>query len=335
MKIRLLISTILLAIVFLSCEKKKEPLTQQPQQAAPEEVLNIASFNVQFLGSFKKRDDNALASILKDYDIVVIQELVAPPIEGTYPDGSAYSSDVEAKEFFDAMDALGFHYLLSEEDTGTSDNIHTKSTSTEWFVTFFKPDMVMEAVDLPGGFLADDRSNNPDYERVPYAFPFRSANGGIDFVLISVHLQPGDKTEEEQRRKHELATIAAWVDDHDQSEKDFIILGDMNIYSKEELADVTPAGFLSLNDECRVTNTLQTEGGGRPYDHVMIRPDFTGTEIDAQYDLVVIDLVAAMRPYWQSTDPYPGDPYDHNLFKQYYSDHHPVAFRLVGRGDDD
>ena len=34
-------------------------------------------------------------------------------------------------------------------------------------------------------------------------------------------------------------------------------------------------------------------------------------------------------------EPYPGDPYVHNTFKQYYSDHHPVVFRLAGTGVDD
>ena len=109
----------------------------------------------------------------------------------------------------------------------------------------------------------------------------------------------------------------------------------MNIYSKEELADVTPLGYLSLNDECRITNTLATEGGGKPYDHVMYNTAFSANEIDVVYDLIVIDLVETMRSFWTSTDPYPGDPYDHNLFKQYYSDHHPVVFKMIAGDKDD
>ena len=34
------------------------------------------------------------------------------------------------------------------------------------------------------------------------------------------------------------------------------------------------------------------------------------------------------------TGVYPGDPYDHNLFRQYYSDHHPVIFRMEYGGVD-
>jgi len=67
------------------------------------EPLEVCSFNIQFLGHFKNRDDAALANLVKDYDIIVIQELVAPPENGTYPDGSSYNSDVQSKSFFDEM----------------------------------------------------------------------------------------------------------------------------------------------------------------------------------------------------------------------------------------
>lgn len=298
------------------------------------DTLEICSFNIQFLGSFKKRDDQALADIVKNYDIVVIQELVASPYDGTYPDGSAYTGDAEAAEFFDAMQGHGFSYLLSEEDTGTGDKNHLKSTATEWFVAFYKPHIVSTAVDVPHGFLAKDRSNNDDYERVPYAFPFRSANNTLDFVLISVHLQPGNRPAERERRAHELATISGWIQENSTVEKDFIILGDMNIYDADELAEITPQGFISLNDECRTTNTLSVSGRGEPYDHVMFNPRFS-SEVDQAFDFYVINLVAAMQPYWISDSPYPGDPYDHNLFRQTYSDHFPVVFHLITPAQDD
>jgi len=109
----------------------------------------------------------------------------------------------------------------------------------------------------------------------------------------------------------------------------------MNIYSAEELTAVTPAGFLSLNDECRLTNSLSTDPAkGKPYDHVMYHTANT-VEIDVNYDLTVVNLIDVMQPYWLSSDAYPGDPYDHNLFKQYYSDHFPVVFRIIVPHQDD
>lgn len=301
------------------------------------DTITICSFNIQFLGHFKDRDDAALADLIKDYDIVVVQEMVAPPVDGIYPDTSPFSTDVESAEFLSEMEILGFSYILSDEDTGPGEENHKNTSSTEWWIAFYKPDEVLPDSSLPHGFLADDRTDHPDYDRVPYAFAFRNPEETIDFVLISVHLHPNKSGEE--RRKHELAAIADWIIRADSIEKDFIILGDMNIQDQEELLAVTPQRYISLNDECSRTNTLindNADQGARPYDHVMYNPDFTSEEIDKDFDIKVIDLVEEMRDNWDTTlGPYPGDPYDHNTFKRYYSDHHPVVFRMIAREDDD
>lgn len=295
--------------------------------------LSICSFNIQFLGMSTRRDHEALAGLVSDHDIVMVQELVAPPYPGFFPDGTPFKPDPQAAEFFDAMQDHGFAYVLSEEDTGTRDKIHLNSSATEWWVTFFKPDRVQLATDLPGGFLASDRSNHADYERVPYGFGFRSVDGGTDFVLISVHLKPNSGSASAARRKHELASIAEWIDAQGGSERDYIILGDMNIEDEQELTDATPAPFLSLNDECRPTNT--NVNGPKPYDHVMVNA-VDSTEVDEQFDLEVVDLIAEMKPGWSSTESYPGDPYNHDRFRAYFSDHHPVVFRInLSPSDDD
>ena len=337
-----LLTILIIAIILCGCpsdEGNVEDLGDVSNKAAPDvtvsKSLQVCSFNIQFLGSSTSRDDVALSSILKDYDIVVIQELVAPPYEGTFPNGTPFRPDSEATEFFDEMKSLGFEYVLSEEDTGTGDKNHYNSSATEWWVTFYKPKKVKTANDLPSGFLAGDRTNHGDYERVPYAFTFRTADSNLDFVLISVHLKPGSSGANKERRKHELTAIAGWINDNDGTEKDFIILGDMNIENQEELTNATPAGYLSLNDECVPTNT--NINGPKPYDHVMYNKLYT-KEIDEEYDFKVVNLILAMKPFWggSSTDAYPGDPYNHNEFRKYYSDHHPVLFMItIPENDDD
>ncbi len=292
--------------------------------------ITICSFNIQFLGHFKKKDNAALANLLKPYDIVVIQEMVSPPISGTFPDGAEFSADPEAKAFLDAMTFHGFSYALSDEDTGPVEIIHSNATSTEWWIVFYKDESVDIACDLPHGFLASDRSANPDFERVPYAFPFRIDGTSTDFILIPVHLAPDASAS--SKRKTELVAIQNWINANDDVESDFIILGDMNIEDAEELAEITPLGFISLNDECYRTNTLKnssTSGGAKPYDHVMYRPNATSEEIDEDFDIKVLSLIDSMKTSWTGSAPYPGDPYNHNEFRQYYSDHNPVIFRIV------
>jgi hypothetical protein len=187
--------------------------------------IYICSFNIQFLGNYKKRDNVALADLLKNFDIVIIQELLAPPFDGVFPNGENFKPDKEAEAFFKDMINQGFKFVLSEEDTGPGREIHKNSSATEWWVGFYKDLKVRLAMDLPHGFLAADRSNNLDYDRVPYAFPFRSLLDSSDFVLISVHLAPDASGK--QRRKHELDAIKSWINLNDKKEKDFIILGDM------------------------------------------------------------------------------------------------------------
>jgi endonuclease/exonuclease/phosphatase family metal-dependent hydrolase len=297
------------------------------------EPISVCSFNIQFLGNSRSRDDAALADIVAPYDIVVVQELVSPPYAGKFPDGKPVKPDAESAEFFDAMRGHGFQYVMSEEDTGSGNNIHRNGSSTEWWVSFYKPNRVTPANDLPHGFLAKDRSNHDHFERVPYAFGFRTLEAKLDFVLISVHLQPGDGPANRARRYEELTAIAAWIDSHDQEEHDFIILGDMNIENAKELAAATPPGFVSLNDECRPTNT--NVNSPKPYDHVMVNTTWTN-EVDLTYDMQVVNLLEELRDDWHYSGPYPGAPYNHNAFRAAYSDHHPVVFRLtIPAADDD
>lgn len=325
------------AIVFCSVAAACAPVTRAPESsypataapAPPPAVLNAASFNIQFLGQFRSRNNGALARLLAPYDLVLVQELVAPPYAGTFPDGSAYRPDPEAAAFFDAMRRLGFQYVLSEEDTGTGSQSHVNSSATEWYVAFYRPTRISPAPDLVTGFLAEDRYDHPDFERVPYAFGFRS--GTEDLVFISVHLQPGPGSADARRRAHELRSILSWIEARRGPEMDFVILGDMNIESCAELAQVLPAGHISLNSGCQATNT--NVNGPKPYDHIIYRWAYTSSEIPARFS--VIDLIEAMRPGWAGEGAYPGQPYDHDRFRQIYSDHHPIAFQIIVDGIDD
>lgn len=135
------------------------------------QYLNIVLFNIQLLGHFKNRDNEALAYLVAENDVVV-QELVAPPYDGNFPDGTLYKADIEAKSFFEAMKLNGFEYILSDKDTGTGDRIHVNSSATEWFVTFYKPDVVSYVNTLPVGFLAENRSNHDKYWLEDNAEPY-------------------------------------------------------------------------------------------------------------------------------------------------------------------
>lgn len=333
-----------LGLIFGACTPKEDSVT-------------VGSFNVKWIGFYdNERDDDGLADLLKGCDLVVIQELVAPPDFSKigmpvnwpvsrgmhYPNGEDLKFDDGSTQFFQSMRAAGFDgFVLSDEDTGPVDKNHRNDASTEWFVAFYKSEVLIspwepDGDDLPkGGFIANDLTANANYQRVPFAFWFRT-KAGMDFVLISVHLQPNAGRAARARRKEELGAIARYVERESQgqgSEKDWFVLGDMNIQSCDELEDVLPARFVSLNDECRDT---VPSTANKPYDHVLYRPDLT-QHVDTRYDMVVEDLVEAVRHRWTviGDGPYPGDPYKSRIFPRYFSDHNPISFRITDGVDDD
>ena len=281
-----------------------------------------------------RRNVPALVSTVTGCDVVVVQELLAPPYAGTFPDGSPYRPDPQATAFFDAMRAEGYDFVLSEEDTGTGDVNHVNSSATEWWVTFYRASQVTVATNLPRGFLAADRTNHPDFERVPYAFAFRTTDGRLDFVLVSVHLKPGGASSDAVRRAHELSAIRTWWQSQSGGERDFIVLGDMNFEDCDEIGSGVPTGLTSLNTECVPTNTNTNRP--HPYDNVLYDDEQT-TEIDGAFGFVVVNLIQAMASHWNPADGiYPGNPYVHDPFRAFFTDHHPIGFRLtIPDADDD
>jgi exonuclease III len=294
-----------------------------------QDTLSICSFNIQFLGHFKERNNTFLASILKEYDIVVVQEMVAPPSDGKYPDGSLYKKDSESADFVDAMTKNGFNYWLSEEDTGPTRN-HTAGTGSEWWVTFYKPKSVHIDSSRCYGFLSETRTQNTTFERVPYAFPFKSADGKLNFTLISVHLKPGDNKEEKQRRQEELNGAIQWISKLKESNKDFYILGDCNIYGVEEIAPINDLGYYSLNNSCESTNIKMYEDPkkGQPYDHVFYSK-YSKEDLIAN-SFQVVDLMSLVLKAGLNYS-----PYDHDSFRTSFSDHVPITFQLVTGKDSD
>lgn len=300
-------------------------ITTPPAPSA--DRIRVCSFNIQFLGHSRRRDHEALAEILHPYDLVLVQELVAPPYAGTFPNGKPFKPDKQSRAFFEAMKKQGFRYILSEEDTSKSKN-HSNSPGSEWWVAFYRDEMLDPAEDLPRGFISEQRTRHPVFSRVPYAFSFRTDDGRLDFVVISVHLAPDPGRKARAIRRREINAIVEWVSTREGSERDYLIAGDMNIHDRKELKSFLPAGWVALNDECR--DTSANRNGSKPYDHVLYQAGKGGAALDQEFDCRVVDLREKMQPYWKDSAPYPGGAgsYDHDEFRARYSDHMPLEFRL-------
>lgn len=265
--------------------------------------LSVVSFNIKWIGYSDDRRNSELAEMLSKHDIVFIQEMVSPPVNGVYPSGKPYKKDKESADFLNAMLTEGFSYALSIEDSGTGDKNETNSAATEWSIAFYKPNNVLLKEHY---YIADDRTNHPNYERVPYLFYFENKYSGNDYKFINVHLKPSNGLDDRARRKEELNSIFKWINLNNYNEKDFIVLGDMNIYDCERLNKWIPNDYYRPDKECSGTNLDMT----KPYDQVI---SYQGINIK---DVSVINLY----DYFKKIDT--------KEFKSYYSDHHPIQFYL-------
>jgi hypothetical protein len=302
--------------------------------AAALESLTVCSFDINQLGFYAEKDVRALAHVLANYDIVAVQGIVAPPYEGTFPDGEPYEPRAEVAAFFDEMTLRwGYAFVLSPEDTGRRLTHHSNEPWTEWFVVFYDPAKLEPASGLPGGFLAEDVTANPAFDRVPYAFALRHLDTGFDFVLISVNLHEGTGETDRSKRADELTAIAAWIESHKAEETEFLIVGGMGFADCAEILQSTPTDYRFLNPtyggECLATDA--TLAPSHPYDAVVFTQR---VEVDYVFGLRVIDLVAGLAAIWNPfAEPTPS-AYRELGFVRRVSDHNPVVFRFqLASGD--
>lgn len=293
-----------------------------------ERTLKVCSFNIKWLGHYSRKDNTSLARFLSRFDVVVVQELVASPINIVSSSGQQVSADSESAAFTEAMRAQGFTYALGTDCTGQTTQ---GSTSREWPIAYYRSDAVTYNASR-SDFIEPQVLANPTFDRVPWAYHFTTLDSTLDFYLVSVHLAADDK--DRPQRKAELARIAQWGAAR-TNEHDIIILGDMNLQDTTEVQSALPVGYATLNSRGLPTNC--SPKSPKPFDQVMYLPTHTTHDLDPSQPFTVTNLMEAMRPYWTDpATPYPGQPYDGNLFPQYYSDHHPVSFGLrYGVKDDD
>jgi hypothetical protein len=298
------------------------------------ESLTVCSFNINQLGAIEEKNVRALAQVLAGFDIVLVQGIVAPPYDGTFPNGDPLVPDAKVAEFFDEMTARwGYAYVLSEEDTGKRLLHHSNEAWTEWHAAFYDESKLEPGGELVRGFLADDVTANPTYDRVPYAFPFRHIDTGFDFVMISVHLHKGTDEEDSAKRAAELAAVKAWIDARTEAETEFLIVGTLSFADCAEILTCAPEGCRFLNPtyagDCLATDASLAPS--RPHDGVLFTQR---VEVDYVFGLRVIDLVYGLAAIWNPLGEPFEDAYGELGFVGEMSDHNPIVFRFqLASGD--
>ena len=257
-------------------------------------TVTIAAFNIQIFGKTKAKNQDVmqvLAATITQFDVVAIQEI-------------RDKSGTAIQKLESEIDSLGVDYsTILGPRLG-------RSASKEQYAFMYRT-ATIEPIGDPYTY-AEPNGTDP-FHREPLICKFRSKSGSFDFVLITIHTDPDEATEEIWALKEALMDAQANFTD----EQDFIILGDLNsdcrYYDESQPNPIMDTIWLITNDkDTTVKTTVCT------YDRIIITSaasqDWTGTADIYRHDII------------------------HNLTKARavkVSDHYPVYAEFFTNNDTD
>jgi endonuclease/exonuclease/phosphatase family metal-dependent hydrolase len=173
-----------------------------------ERNIRIATFNIQIFGKTKASRPTImaeLASIVRKYDIVAIQEI--KNAEGSVP--TQFLTEINS-------DGSAYTLVVSERSGLQPDD----QSSQEQYAYYLNTDS-LRVIEDAGLF---DDSGSDQFQREPYVVRFGVNDANFTFVLITVHTRPEAAVDETKA----LADVFDWAQDQFPAEDDFIALGDFN-----------------------------------------------------------------------------------------------------------
>lgn len=167
-----------------------------------DDTIKVANFNIQVFGvtkAGKPQVMDILARTIAEFDIVAIQEI-------------RDISETAIVDLENEVDALGVDYTtIIGPRLG-------RTSSKEQYAYMFRTDLI-EYIDA---YTFDD-SGSDDFHREPLIAQFKATSGNFDFVLVTLHTDPDEATEEINALPDVLADAKNYF-----SENDIIVLGDLN-----------------------------------------------------------------------------------------------------------
>jgi len=221
---------------------------QKRQQTSPKAAsIRICSWNIRDLGKSKDAQEIAfMAELLRDFDLVAIQEVV----------GSFYGNRAVAK-LADELNRKGskWEYVVSER---------TEGDGPEKYAFLWKPSKVK----IEGKpFLL--KQLGEEFDREPFIAKFIAQQK--DFVVVNLHLVPKSKDPEKEAELLDRIHLLF-------EQENMLILGDFNLDEKSEafdgLKDVgfTPA-FVGQKTSYKRKVTESGEHLHEEYDNIFFEGD--------------------------------------------------------------
>ncbi|UGV41691.1 endonuclease/exonuclease/phosphatase family protein [Methanococcoides orientis] len=225
--------------------------------------LRIGAFNIQVFGVTKASKPDVmlvLADIVRTYDIIAIQEI-------------RDSSQTALPELVDLVNSDGsqYNYVVSERLGRTS--------SKEQYAYIY--DSTTVAVTGTPETYPEPEGTDP-FHRQPYISSFDAVEGDYDVVLMVIHTDPDEATEE----INALDDVLEYAQRSYPDEGDFVIMGDFNAdgnyFDEDSSSDID--GYFWLIDNSLDTTTKSTD---YTYDRIVLTDasDLSGENGVFRYDL--------------------------------------------------
>ena len=221
------------------------------------DTIKIASFNIQVFGKTKAGKAEVmqiLATTISKFDIVAIQEI-------------RDKSGTAIQKLETAVDALGTDYaVIIGPRLG-------RTSSKEQYAYIYRTDRIEPVT----SYTYDD-SVNDSFHREPFIAHFKAKSGDFDWVMVSIHTDPDEATEEINALPIAISDAVSRLD-----EPDVIVLGDFNadctyfdettlpaIFPEPQYmslipndADTTVKGTVCTYDRIIITNATKADYAGR------------------------------------------------------------------------
>ncbi|WP_445475307.1 exonuclease/endonuclease/phosphatase family protein [Methanococcoides methylutens] len=231
--------------------------------AYEDEDLRIGAFNIQVFGVTKASKPDVmmvLADVVRTYDIIAIQEI-------------RDSSQTALPALVDLVNSDGsqYDYVVSERLGRTS--------SKEQYAYIYDTTTVSLA-GTPETY-PEPEGTDP-FHRQPYISSFRALDGDYDVVLMVIHTDPDEATEE----INALDDVLEYAQLSYPDEGDFVLMGDFNAdgsYFDEDSSSDLDDHFWLIDDSLDTT----TKSTDYTYDRIVLTDtsDLVGDHGVFRYDL--------------------------------------------------
>ncbi|WP_319507751.1 endonuclease/exonuclease/phosphatase family protein [uncultured Methanolobus sp.] len=237
--------------------------TTDTEESISDNTLRVGAFNIQVFGVTKADKPevmDVIADIVRTYDIVAIQEI-------------RDSSQTALPELVDLVNSDGpnYQYVVSER--------LGRTTSKEQYAYIYNSNTV-EVIGDPQTY--PEPENTDPFHRQPYIASFKSISGNYDAVLMVIHTDPDEATEE----INALDDVLAYSQSIYPDEQDFIIMGDINAdgsyFDEDSTSDIDE--YYWVIDDSQDTTVASSDN---TYDRIILTDssDLSGQSGVFRYDL--------------------------------------------------